>query len=156
MASPTMEDWFHEEVSVDLTGALELIHRHPDALTQEQAIDLFTILREHIPDVGEEYGANFDLKAEVAQQIRSVRAMRNQVMDSAGRVNEGMQPRDVKELVTASTTLLKMLVNVHEQVINFDRMKAVEDATVEAIKTLPQEAQNAFFEELDRRLEEID
>lgn len=154
MDEPTITDWFEDD-RVDLSHHLDMIHRHVDQLTEEQSRDLLVIIAPRAGASGEDYGADFDLKGEVAQQIRSVRAMRSQVMDPSGRINAGMLPRDVKELVTASTTLLKTLITVHEQVINFDRMKAVEDATVEAIKTLSGRAQKAFFEELDRRLEEI-
>ena len=101
------------------------------------------------------YGADFDLADEVNEQIKAVRALRQTIMDDSGTIREGVQARDVKEMVSSSNTLLGSLMRFHDKIINQDRMRLVEKATIEAVKTLPEEQQEIFFDTLQKGLDAI-
>lgn len=101
------------------------------------------------------YGAEFDLSDEVNQQIRAVRALRNHVLDESGNIKDGSGPRDVKEMIASSNTLLSSLMKFHDKIINQNRMRLIEQATVEAVKTLPTENQEIFFQKLQEGLDKI-
>jgi len=102
------------------------------------------------------YGANFDLAEEVNEQIKAVRALRDMIMDENGQIKDGHTPRDAKELISSSNTLLGSLMRFHDKIINQNRMRLVEQATVEAVKTLPEEQQEVFFETLQKGLDKVD
>lgn len=165
IAPPTDED-FSDAVSdihnfaqalpsVELDEHVEAILNHADRLNQDQISDLLVILNEHGVEGGG-YGANFDMKAEVNEQIKAVKAMRQQVMTPSGRPKSGISARDLKEVATASNTMLQTLMKIHEKVVNAERMRAVEKATTDAIRQLPVETQELFFDTLEAELERIE
>lgn len=102
-----------------------------------------------------EYGAAFSLADEVNAQIRMVRALRATILDEDGAIIQGSSARDAKEVISSSSTLLTSLMKFHEKIINQDRMRLIEQATIEAIKTLPDEQQEKFFSYLSEKLEMI-
>lgn len=101
------------------------------------------------------YGADFDLASEVNEQIKVVRALRKKVLDENGDIAEGYGARDAKELVASANTLLGNLMKFHDKIINQNRMRLIEQATVEAVKTLPDEQQEVFFSKLQEGLDKI-
>jgi len=101
------------------------------------------------------YGAHFDISNEVNEQIKAVRALRSLVMDDSGNINEGYTARDAKELIGSSNTLLGSLMKFHDKIINQNRMRLIEQATIEAVKTLPEEQQELFFTKLQSGLDAI-
>lgn len=102
------------------------------------------------------YGADFNLSDEVNSQIRVVRSLRNMIMDQeTGAIKEGHSARDAKELISSSNTMLASLMKFHDKIINQDRIRAVEQATIEAVKDLPQESQDRFFDRLEAALESV-
>jgi len=101
------------------------------------------------------YGADFDMSVEVNDQIRTVRALRAMVINENGTIKTGYTARDAKELISASGTLLGSLMKFHDKIINQSRMRMVEQATIEVIKTLPEDSQVKFFETLKIKLEAI-
>lgn len=104
-----------------------------------------------------EYGANYDIKIEVQNLIEAVRAMRDTVIDEQGRAKEGITPREIKETVTATTSLMTLLMKSHAKLMNFDRMRALEQATVETLQELSdsqgEEIVKRFVERMEARLE---
>ena len=101
------------------------------------------------------YGADFDIKNEINDQIKMVRAMRKDVLGADGNVRGGKSLRELKEVISASTTLTQLIMKSHETILNHDRQRAMETAMHEALKTLPKEAQDIFFDTLGLLLEEI-
>jgi len=102
------------------------------------------------------YGADVDLSEEVNSQIRVVRSLRNLIMDpETGAIKEGYTPRDAKELIGSSNTMLSSLMKFHDKIINQERLRATEQATIEAVKDLPQESQDKFFAKLEEALKAV-
>ena len=103
-----------------------------------------------------EYGADFDMVEEVNEQIKAVRALRASVMDpETGGIRQDKSTRDVKEIVSSSSTLLTWLMKFHEKIIYQDRMRALEQATIEVVKDLDQQAQDKFFSVLEEKYAQI-
>lgn len=146
---------FADDLGPDLSTEVEAILAAPGELTANQAEALFTVLAPRFQDDSAEYGAHFDMAAEVSAQIKAVRAMRRSVMTDAGTVQPGVAARELKEVVSASNTLLQTLLKTHERLLNFDRQRALEAATVTAVETLPEENQQTFFKALEAELEAI-
>lgn len=146
---------FDEQAGIDLSHHVEAILAAHAELTYEQAEALWIALSERFADETVEYGADFDLTQEVEAQIRAVRAMRESVITKEGKVKSGVGARDLKEVVTASNTLLQTLMKTHEKVLNYDRQRALEEATVAAVETLGDEEKTRFFTVLEARLESI-
>lgn len=143
-----------EHASVSLDDAVDAILNAPQALTQTQLINLSTILRDRMPE-GVKYDASFDLMAEVAAQLTMCRAMRAKVMTAGGTPLPDVSARDLKEVVTANNTLFQSVMRSHERLVNLDRLRAIEAATIAAVKDQPKDVQDAFFETLEQQLEAI-
>lgn len=120
---------------------------------------------ELVPHVDAEdvaYGANYDITIEVQGLISAVRAMQNSVMDERGRIREGITPREMKEVVTSTSSLMNLLMKSHEKLMTFDRQRALEQATVDALRALGdggfdgmkgEEIVSRFVEMMEARLE---
>lgn len=138
----------------NLDTEVDAILNRPDLITQEQADNLVMIIREHHAEASV-YGADFSMVAEIDDQIRTVRALREHVIQPNGRLREGMSPRDAKEVISASTTLLGTLMKSHEKILGFERQRAMESAVVAVLKGLGPEPKAQFFVEMERRMEGI-
>lgn len=137
-----------------LADEVEAILLAPQLLTEEETRNLICILQDYMPsDVA--YGADFDLAAEVSHQLTAIRAMRRKVMTDSGLPMDDVTARDLKEVATASNTLLGTLLKAHEKIMNFERLRAVEKAVVTTLKTLPQDIQDMYLERLDTELQAI-
>ena len=118
-------------------------------LTRINTLELVPFVGNEREDI--EYGANYDITLEVEGLIQSVRAMRNTVMDEQGRVKEGITP---KEMITATTSLMNLLMKSHEKLMTFDRHRALEQATVDVLRQLGgEEIVGTFVEMMESRLE---
>ena len=140
----------------DFSNEVEFIASCPEALTEEQAAILWNAIQSRLASIDIDYGANFDIVAEVEAQIALVRAMRRSVVTAGGQLMPGIATRELKEVVSASTTMLTTLSKSHEKIMSFDRIRAIETSTVDAVKTLPAEQQTIFFETLERKLSAIE
>ena len=140
-----------DDINIDeYISAIEVMSDH---LTDEHVSRLFCLLQGRAETV--EYGASFDIKEEVQMQIMAVRAMRNAVMPN-GKVRPGLASREVKEVVTASSTLLNTLMKTHKDVMSFSRSRAIEEAVTTTVRTLPEDQQQAFFAVLEENLSAIE
>lgn len=137
---------------VDIDEYISAIEVMSDHLTDEHVSRLFCLLQGRAQTV--EYGASFDIKEEVQMQIMAVRAMRNAVMPN-GRVRPGLASREVKEVVTASSTLLNTLMKTHDKIMSLERQRAIEEAVTTSIQTLPEEQKKQFLATLAENLSTI-
>jgi len=147
--------WDHGKVALD--GHVDMICTHPDSLSEEQQGRLMSALRS-VGCVGaqrQKYGPDFDFNQEVDAQLQAVTAMRERVM-IGGQLREDVSIREVKETLSAATTLTAALIKNHEKIINFSRQQNLEAATIQAIDTLPEKEKEAFLTELKRRLATFD
>ena len=154
MTQEALREFDLGEPDVDLEDHVSMIEAMSEGLTDHQVARLWGILQDRA-EVQVEYGPDFNMVEEVRMQIAAVRAMRNSVMPG-GVMRLGVPVREMKEMVTASSTLLTTLLRTHKEVLSLDRQRAIEAATVATMQTLPEEAREVFFAELAEALEAID
>lgn len=100
------------------------------------------------------YGAEYDMTSEVEGLIQSVRAMRGSVMTEDGRMRTDVTPREMKDVVTATSSLMNLLMKSHEKLMDFDRQRALEQATIEILREMGgEEIVTKFVENMEARLE---
>jgi uncharacterized protein YecE (DUF72 family) len=61
--------------------------------------------------------------------------------------------REIKDMIQASTSLFTMLTKMNEDITNQDRLRKIENATVEVVRSLPLKEQERFFVLLEQALE---
>jgi hypothetical protein len=127
-------------------------------LTGPQAVTLVTRVHtlELVPiaDRDVTYGAEYDMTSEVEGLIQSVRAMRSSVMTEDGRMRTDVTPREMKDVVTATSSLMNLLMKSHEKLMDFDRQRALEQATIDTIREMGgEEIVSQFVENMAARLE---
>lgn len=129
-------------------------------LTQDQAQRLLIRLKnlELITDQVSDtvvYGANYDMKSEVENLITAARALKNSVMYPNGDIRPGITPREMKEVVTSTSSLISLLMKSHEQLMNFDRQRILEQSTVDVLREMGgEEIVSRFVKMMEDRLEE--
>lgn len=144
-----MEQFWSAPPSLD--EEVELILRYPQLLTDEQLVNLQAILGHYGVDAVP-YGAEFNFKSEIESQLAAVKALRAKVMGPNGQLLEGVSTREAKEVIAASSTLITTLMRHHEKILNFERLRVLEEAVKAAVQTLPESAREAFFTEMEKRL----
>ena len=140
--------------SDDMESHVAAILAFRSSLSDEQV----SRLRHSLLRPGEEpehtvYGASFDLAAEVEQQILAVRAARDHVMTKDGRLRSGFSSRDAKDLVTAGSTLLQSLMKHHADIMNMERMRALEQTVIETLNEEDPEFRKRVVSRLEERLQ---
>jgi hypothetical protein len=100
------------------------------------------------------FGSEFDLLEEIQTQINAVQILRDRVIQD-GELAEGVSVRDAKEALSAATSLITTLNKVYQEIVNANRLRQVELATVEVIKEFP-EVHAHFFPLLKPRLESLE
>lgn len=104
----------------------------------------------------DEYGANFDLKKQVQMLIDAVGAMKDTVMPG-GRMREDVTPREMKEVVSSASQLMNLLMKYHRELMSMDRMRILEQCTVEVLQGLGdrhgEEIVTEFAKMMEERLE---
>lgn len=146
--------------SSDLDDHVNTLLTHRHYLSQAQVDRIARALRIDVEEsaprqaAGMEYGADFDMAYEVQQQITAVRAIRDHVMDSRGRLREGITARDAKEVVTSGSTLLSSLMKFHSSVVNMERLRLLERAVVEVLREEDDDLRDRVLTRLAQRLEQ--
>jgi hypothetical protein len=108
------------------------------------------------PVEGVVYGADYDLKSEVENLITAARALKNSVMYANGDIKPGITPREMKEVVTSTSSLISLLMKSHEQLMNFDRQRILEQSTVEVLREMGgEEIVSRFVKMMEERLEAV-
>jgi hypothetical protein len=141
------------EADVALDDHVSAIEAWSDEMSEEHISRLWAVLQNKAQEV--KYGPEFNMKEEVEMQLLAVHAMRQFVLPG-GKIRPGTPIREVKEVVTASSTLLSTLMKSHREVLSFERTRSMEEATLVAIRTLPEETQELFFSELKQSLAAIE
>jgi len=139
------------EAAQTLDDEVEAILNAPQLLSKEQLKDLACILQDYLPK-GVQYDADFDLLGEVSDLLTTIKAMRSKVMTDAGVPREDVSARDLKEVATASNTLLQTLLKVHTQIMSMNRQRAIEKAVAETMREQPEDIQNMYFQRLELEL----
>ena len=142
-------DGSHED---ELDEACSVITLFADELSAEQANRVYLALRQHHTLSLGNYGADFDVSQEIGEQLAIAKAMRARLLDEEGRLNERFSAREAKEVMSACSTLIGVLMKSQQELLSFRRVLMVENATKRALDTLPREAQDAYLHELERQL----
>ncbi len=93
---------------------------------------------------------SLDLLMEVQEQMVMVRTLRRNI----SAMGKAASTKDLKDLISTSTSLFSMLTKLHDDVLNQDRLRKIENATIKAIEGLPVEVRNRFFDALEEYLDE--
>lgn len=101
---------------------------------------------------GQGYGADFSLADEIGLQIVAVQNLRQHVFPN-GHLREGCNIREAKEVLTTCNVMIKTLMDNHARIMNMERMRAVEAATIEILVELDDSLKEQFLERLKARLE---
>ena len=138
--------------------SISWVERFAQHLEQAQLGRLLDVVKNH----SELYGNGdlavddeaFDIGDEIRMLIKAVRGLRRNVMTDSGHMLGENDTRDVKEVISSSTHLFSLLLKAQEKIDHMSRMQSIEEAAVAAVRTLPDDAQDAFFEVLEKRLGE--
>lgn len=103
----------------------------------------------------QDFGANFDLAEEITFQLQALTAVRENIFSQDGRIRDGKTIKDAKEFLTSSTSLLQLLQKSRNELINADRMQAMEEAIIETLNEQTDEIKEAFMSKFESRLEKI-
>ena len=133
-----------EEMSID--QLIDRLDANKKYITDSQASRMANIAN-RTTDIasGDSMG---DLMTEVQSQMICLKAFRKRVSDRG----DAATTRDLKDMIQASTSLFTMLTKMNEGITNQERLRKVEQATIEAIKTLPGAEQQIFFSTLEEAL----
>lgn len=138
-----------EEVIAYLTEHWVYV-KHPEKVKLAALLNLSYSVTEAVDPKDFRVGEPIDILAEVQEQMSMLRMIRTQIMSMGGKAD----PKALQSLVSTSTSLFSMLTKFQSEMLNQDRIKKIEAAVVESIKTLGQEEQDAYFANLERLLSE--
>lgn len=154
-----------ERELIEMAQAVASIERLTERLTQSQIDRIHRAIRHRtespIPSGQQdnEYGAGFSLAQEINMQLKAVRALRSSVMYDDGRPKEEVDPRDIKDAITAANSMIGTLMKQHEKVMSMERNRAVESATIDALQELKNEhgvdILETYMKILESKLENI-
>jgi hypothetical protein len=133
-----------EEMSID--QLINKLEHNKKYITDTQASRLANIANRTSDGVSKD--SMGDLLSEVQAQMIVLKSFRKRVSDQGNAATT----RDLKDMIQASTSLFTMLTKMNEGITNQERLRKVEDATIEAIKTLPSKEQQIFFSTLEKAL----
>lgn len=114
-------------------------------------------------ETGATYGADFSLAEEINAQIQALRALRTHYMPE-GKMREGVSAKEFKDFLSTTNQMIKMLTSSHEEIMNMERMRLVEAATVDALQEMGTKTaievfgfdpREKFLEILTKKLEKV-
>lgn len=139
------------------TAFSKFLHDTLPHLTQEQLRILIGKLPVDLMDEagGQAYDANFSVADELTLQIQAVKALRQHVFPN-GRFNQDGSVREAKEVLTTCNQMIRTLMDSHERIMNLERMRAIEAATLEALAEVSDDMKEQFLVRLEKKLAEIE
>lgn len=90
------------------------------------------------PDPDDEtYDETFSMADEVKEVMAAVRLLRKSIYAVGGRkLREGVTISEAKDVISMSNTMINTLMKSHEKIMNMERYRAVEQATVDVLREL--------------------
>ncbi len=104
------------------------------------------------PYVQPEYDEDFNVRDELIIQMKMVKAVRMSILDSSGKLKRETTVTEVKSVLDASMRLSDMLNKVNRDLINQERLQAVEAAFMDVVGEFEQDRQLEFVKVLERRM----
>lgn len=147
LRTPEAVDMARLQVHREAMDAFEALKTRLEYLNPIDQRELKRLLTIELGEDGDDFDHDFDLKEEINAQLRMLRTMRSRAE------RENISTRELKETLTASSSLITMLIKEQEKVVNIDRLRTVERAVVEAIKEQSHEVQEAFLSFLEGKLD---
>lgn len=90
------------------------------------------------PDQDEDtYDETFSMADEVKEVMVAVRLLRKSIYAAGGKkLREGVTISEAKDVISMSNTMINTLMKSHEKIMNMERYRAVEQATVDVLREL--------------------
>jgi len=127
---------------LSIQDAIDFLLNNRNHLYDSHLLSLKQLFSEEIPDEGGMgLPGTVSLLDELKQQLELVKSLRLSTPPS--------DSRGLKDLISASTSLFSMYTKLNQDIMNQEKVSRIEKATVEAIKDLPFEAQEAFFKKME-------
>lgn len=98
----------------------------------------------------------FSVRDELALQMTLVRGLRTTIFDKSGKLRDGYDLDDAKQVLTASKELIKIIQTSQKELINQDRIQAIELAFTDTIMEMPEENREGYLQKLETYLEQYD
>lgn len=102
----------------------------------------------------EDYSENFNLRDELSCQIQVVRGLRKEIFYANGALKPEYGVDDASRVLNASRDLLKLLQSQHEELVNYERIQAIETAFLDTIAGMPLQEQERYRDSLALYLEQ--
>lgn len=134
----------------DTIDYLEKQIKYVDKFDRERIAALIGIIEPNEEKETFKVGSSVDILEEVHQQMDMVKLLRKQIVAQG----VGANPKDLQSLVSTTTSLFAMLTKYSNDIVNQDRIKAIESAVVTVIQKLLPEKQEEFFKVLEENLSE--
>jgi len=99
-----------------------------------------------------DYDESFDLSKEISEVLKSVRLLRKSILSPSGKsLKSGVTVGEAKDVISMSNSMINTLVKTHEKVVNMERYRAVEQATVDILREL--DSDREFMREFNEHIE---
>lgn len=143
----------HEE----LTQLRNDVHRVCAALDSgDMAEGLVEVLNHSLSPYQEvSFDEAFNIRDELITQMKMVKAVRKELLDPNGSIKKGTTTSEVKSILDASMRLANQLNVVNKDLINQERMQAVESAFMDVLNTFPQALQLEYVGHLEKRMKAL-
>lgn len=144
-----------EEVRIKLQLA-EFVDQVLPKLSEHQFHRLLSAVPEHIlhAEMEQVDVKGVSIEAEIANLVRGVRAMSQSIMLN-GQLKTGIDHKEAASVFKQTADLIKLLIGFQEEIMNIERLKKVEEATLRVFKEHFSDVQSqAFCDHLEALLSE--
>jgi len=124
-----------------------------DAIPEYELVKILDVLP--IQADTQEFDSEFDLSQELTNQLKALQSIRDRIFSSDGRIKEGSSVKEAKDFMSSSGSLLQMLQKSRSELINIDRMQAIEEATIDTMRELGEDVIDDFSARLKEKLDRI-
>ena len=99
-----------------------------------------------------DFDEEFDVRDELSTMMKMVHAVRSSIMTPDNQIARDTSISEVKAVIDASVRLATLLTKSNKELINMDRIKAVESSFLQVIGGMPTEVQKQYVENLENRM----
>lgn len=98
------------------------------------------------------FDEEYDMRDELHTMMQMVQAVRSSILTSDNRIARDTTVQEVKAVLDASMRLTQLLNKSNKEIINMDRIRAIEAAFLEVIGDLPEDKQKQYVDNLEHRM----
>ena len=99
-----------------------------------------------------DFDEEYDMRDELHTMMKMVRAVRESILTHDHQIASSTTVTEVKSVLDASMRLVQLLTKSNKEIINMDRIRAVEAAFLEVISEMPTEQQKRYVDHLEHRM----